>query len=127
MVGVDQKTTTNPAIKGCRMRPYTPRSTNGGGVYLTRRACSQACRTPNRSKWLTRNVALTAAAQPAAYRAQSASAPGPDRLQTVPPTGRHSQNSSAIARLAANTNVVRSAGFGTTRVQRRLNHGRAIT
>src|SRR3954470_12506458 len=108
MVGADQKTTTNPAIKGCRMRPYTPRSTNGGGVYLARRACSHACRTPNRSKWLTRKVELTAAAQPVVYRTQSASALGPDRFQTVPLTGRHSQNISAIARLAASTNVARS-------------------
>ena len=82
---------------------------------------------PNRSKWLTRKVELTAIAQPAAYRAQSASAPGPDRLHTTGLTGRHSQNTSNSARIAAKTNVVRSAGSGTMRVQRRLNHGRAIT
>jgi hypothetical protein len=38
------------------MRRYRPRSVNGGGLYRTRRACSQACRSPNRSKWLTPNV-----------------------------------------------------------------------
>src|SRR3569833_1387638 len=108
------------------MRPYTPRSTNGGGVYRTRRVCSQACRIPNRSKWLTRKVEPIAAAQPAAYRAQSAPAPGPDTVQTVPLLGCHSQNSSAIVTLAANTNVARSAGSGAMRVQRRVNHGRAI-
>ena len=70
---------------------------------------------------------MMAIAQPAAYTAQSASAPGPDRFQTVPPTGRHSQNSSASTRLAARTKLARSAGPGTMRVQRRLNHGRAIT
>src|SRR5512140_775852 len=107
------------------MRPYTPRWLNGGGLYLTRRACSQACRSPNKSEWLIRKVEPAAAAQPAAYTAHSAPPPGPGRLQTVPPTGRHSQNSNASARLAANTNVARLAGAGTMRVQRRLNHGRA--
>jgi hypothetical protein len=92
-----------------------------------RRACSQACRSPNRSKWLIRKVELTARAQPAAYTAQSTPAPGPCRLQAIPPIGRHSQNSSASTRHAASTNVDRSAGCGTIRVQRRLNHGRAIT
>ena len=72
ITGTDQKTTTNPVISGCRMRRYRPRSVNGGGLYLTRRAFSQACRNPNRSKWLIRKVELTAAAQPAAYPAQSA-------------------------------------------------------
>jgi hypothetical protein len=76
IAGADQKTTTNPAIRGCRMRRYSPRSVNGGGLYLTCRACSQACRNPNRSKWLIRKVELTAVAQPAAYTARSASAPG---------------------------------------------------
>src|SRR5436190_18685348 len=104
-----------------------PRSVNGGGLYLTFRACSQACRSPNRSKWLIEKVELTAIAQPAAYTAHSASAPGPDRLQTIGLTGRHSQNSSASTRLAARTKLARSAGPGTMRVQRRLNHGRAIT
>ena len=109
------------------MRRYRPRSVNGGGLYLARRACSQACRSPNRSKWLIRKVELTASAQPAAYAAQTAPAPGPGRFQAVPPTGRHSQNSSTSTRLVARTKLARSAGSGTMRVQRRLNHGRAIT
>jgi hypothetical protein len=100
---------------------------NGGGAYLTPLACSQACRNPNKSEWLIRKVERTASSQPAAYTARSTSASGPGRLQMVPLTGRHSQNSSASARLAAKTKVARSAGGGTTRVQARLNHGRAIT
>jgi len=68
-----------------------------------------------------------ATTQPIAYRAASAPAPSPRRCQTVPPAGRHSQNSSASSRLAHSTYVARSAGTGTSRVQRRLNHGRAIT
>jgi hypothetical protein len=103
------------------MRPYRPRWVNGRGLYRTPRACSQACRSPNRSKWLIIKVELTTTTQPAAYPAQSAAAPGPDRFQTVPPTGCHSQNSSASTRLAAKTNVARSAGAGTMRVQQRLN------
>src|SRR6516162_11372017 len=99
IVGADQKTIRNPAIRGWRMRRYMPRSVNGGGLYLTRRACSQACRSPNRSEWLIRKVELTATTQPAAYTAQSPAAPGPDRLHAVPPIGRQSQNSSASARL----------------------------
>ena len=79
------------------------------------------------SKWLIKNVELTATAQPAAYTAQSASAAGPGRFQMVPPSSRHSQNSNASTRLAVRTKLARSAGPGTMRVQRRLNHGRAIT
>jgi hypothetical protein len=99
----------------------------GGALYLTCRRCSQACRSPNRSEWLIRKVEPIAVAQPAAYTAHSRSAPGPGTFQTVPPIGRHSQNTSASTRLAASTKLARSAGSGTMRVQRRLNHGRAIT
>ena len=52
---LDQKTTTDPGIRGYRMRPYRPRRVNGGDLCVARRAsrvarraCSHACRNPNR-------------------------------------------------------------------------------
>ena len=74
-----------------------------------------------------RNVDQMASPQPPAYAAHIRPAAGPDSSQTVPSIGRHSQNSSTRTRFAARTNVARSAGAGTIRVHRRLNHGRAIT
>lgn len=72
-------------------------------------------------------VEPTATAQPIAYPPRTTTAAGPDKCQTIPPTGRHCQNSSASSKLAHSTNVDRSAGAGNRRAQRRLNQGRAIT
>ena len=127
IVGVDQKMTRKPTINGCRTRLYRPRSVKAGGLYLTCRACRQACRSPNRSAWLMRNVDQMASPQPPAYAAHITPAAGPESFQTVPSIGRHSRNTSTRARFAARTNVARSAGSGTNRVHWRLNHGRAIT
>ena len=52
IAGADQKTTRNPAIRGCRIRPYTPRWLNGGGLYPMRRACSHADLFGLRQAWL---------------------------------------------------------------------------
>ena len=73
------------------------------------------------------NVEPRATAQPASCTARSTAEAGPDSVQTTPPTGRQAQNSRASARVAASTNVARSAGPGTTRVSQRLNHERAMT
>ncbi len=73
------------------------------------------------------NVELIATAHPASCTARSTAAAGPDSVQTTPPTGRQAQNTRASARLAASTNVARSAGPGTARVSQRLNPGRAMT
>ena len=48
-------------------------------------------------------------------------------FHTVPPSGCQKANNAINARLDNRTYVLRSAGSGTTRVQARLNHGRAIT
>jgi len=127
MSGAAQKMITNPAMSGCRTNRKRPRWVNGGGRYVPPRAGRYACRTPNRSKWLTRNVEPIAISQPAAYTTHTAHAAGPGTCHTDPPIGRQSQNSSANASAAHSTNVARSAATGTSRVQRRLNHGRAIT
>ena len=74
-----------------------------------------------------RNVDQMASPQPPAYAAHTTPAAGPVSSHTVPSIGCQSQNTSTRARFAARTNVARSAGGGTMRVQWRLNHGRAIT
>ena len=73
------------------------------------------------------NVEPRATAQPAELHREEHGGGRPDSVQITPPTGRQAQNSRASARLAARTNVARSAGPGTTRVSQRLNHGRAMT
>src|SRR5580704_19428433 len=53
--------------------------------------------------------------------------PGCVTVQTVPAIGCHCQQSSASARLAKSTYVLRSTDLDTVRVHQRLNAGRAMT
>src|SRR3954451_24484267 len=121
--GAAQKTTRNPSISGWRTSRYSNGIRNPGASYRRSLARAITWRSPNRSKWSIANVLASTSTQPARYTVHRAVRDQPVTDQTGCGSGRHRYISSTSTRVDASTYVLRSAGWGTRSVHRRLNHG----
>src|ERR1700756_5257119 len=126
--GAAQNTISHATYNGCRTTRYRAGVRNTSPVYGRPNNRSHTCRSPNRSKWLIRNVASSTVAQPTTYSAFSSTFPALlSTFQITPPIGCHFQNISSTAAQLNSKYVLRSIELGTMRVQIALNPGRAIT
>src|SRR5215813_11505267 len=102
--GADQNTSNHPTYKGCRTRRYKNGVRKRSGVYGIPCRWSQTWRTPNRSKWLMRNVATRTVSQPVAYTLNKRRCPATlFTFQITRPIGSHFQNNRSNAKLENNT------------------------
>src|SRR6185295_20123841 len=117
ITGVIQKANNQPTYNGCRTSLYGPGVVNRIPVSGWPSKFRHTCRSPNKSKWLIRNVENSTSPQPKAKKLRSTSRPtGSSTDQITPPGGRHSANIKINATLEKRTYVERSIGFGTRRV-----------